>query len=148
MRRATRALLPALGLAAITGSRTALGPALVFGRASRRRLRPIPLVLSAMELVADKMPFAPYRTAPIWLACRAASAAAVVRAVTRRRGRAAGLGALALGAAAAVASAFAGVRLRLALTRRLGGGPLSNALAGALEDLALIALGRRLLRAR
>jgi hypothetical protein len=148
MRRATRALLPALGLAAITGSRTALGPALVFGRARRRRLRPIPLAMAALELFGDKLPRMPFRTAPLGLAFRMVSAAAVVRGMLKRRGRVAGAGALALGAVAAVAGAFAGLRFRLALTRRLGGGALSNALAGALEDLALIALGRRLARAR
>jgi uncharacterized membrane protein len=148
MRRATRALLPALGLAAITGSRTTLGPALVSGRARRRRRSVVPLAMAALELFADKLPRMPFRTAPLGLSFRIVSAAGVVRAMLRRRGRAAGVGALALGAAAAVAGAFAGLRLRLALTRRLGGGPLSNALAGALEDLALIALGRRLARVR
>jgi hypothetical protein len=59
------------------------------------------------------------------------------------RGRAAG-GALAVGAAAAIAGAFVGLRFRLALTRRLGGGPLASALAGAIEDGALISVGRRL----
>ena len=49
-----------------------------------------------------------------------------------------------LGATVAIASAFAGLRLRLALTRLLGGGAIANAVWGGLEDLALIAAGRRL----
>ena len=141
MRRATRRWLRAIGLAAITGSRTSLGPALVFGRRSRRA-RDGMRALAAMELLGDKHPGAPNRTAPLGLGFRIASAAAVVRAVMKRRGR--GPGPLALGAAVAVAGAFVGLKLRRALTRRLGGGPLSNALAGALEDVALIAVGRRL----
>jgi uncharacterized membrane protein len=148
VRRATRSWLRAIGLAAITGSRTALGPALVFGRARRRKLRAGPLALAALELFADKLPRMPYRTAPLGLAFRIVSAAAVVRAVLRRHGRAVGAGALAAGAAAAVAGAFIGLRLRLAMTRRLGGGVLSNALAGAVEDAALIGVGRRLAAAR
>ena len=77
------------------------------------------------------------------------SAATVVRAVLKRRhGRGAGAGALALGAAVAVAGAFVGIRLRRALTRLLGGGPRANALAGAIEDLTLIAVGRRLAAVR
>ncbi len=141
MRRATRRWLRALGLAAITGSRTSLGPALVFGDRGRRA-RAGTRAFAAMELLGDKVPGAPNRTAPLGLAFRIASAAAVVRAVMRRRGR--GPGPLALGAAAAVAGAFLGLTLRRALTRRLGGGRVSNMVAGAIEDAALIAVGRRL----
>jgi hypothetical protein len=42
-----------------------------------------------------------------------------------------------------VAGAVVGIRLRRALTRLLGGGARANALAGAIEDVALIAAGRR-----
>ena len=140
MRRATRRWLRAIGLAAITGSRTSLGPALV----RDRRQRPRALALAALELFADKVPRMPYRTAPLGLAFRIVSAAGVMRAVLKRRGRAVGTGALALGAAAAVVGAFGGLRLRLALKRLLGGGAIANAVSGAVEDLALIAAGRRL----
>ncbi len=37
-----------------------------------------------------------------------------------------------------------GLRLRLALTRRMGGGARANAIAGTIEDVMLIAVGRRL----
>jgi hypothetical protein len=53
-------------------------------------------------------------------------------------------GALAVGAAVAIAGAFMGLRLRLALTRRLGGGARANAIAGTIEDAMLIAVGRGL----
>jgi hypothetical protein len=49
-----------------------------------------------------------------------------------------------VGAAVAIAAAFAGIRVRRVLTRRLGGGPVANAVAGALEDAALLAAGTRL----
>ena len=138
------------GLAAITGCRTALGPALV----CRRDLRSAPLrsavfVASALELIGDKLPRTPPRTAALGLGLRILSGAGVARALLgRRRGRAATAGALLLGAAVAVASAFAGLRLRLALTRRLGGGVRANAIAGAVEDAALLLVGTRLASAR
>jgi hypothetical protein len=62
----------------------------------------------------------------------------------RERGRLAAGGALAVGAVAAIAGAFTGLRLRLALTRRLGGGALANAVGGTIEDVTLITIGRRL----
>jgi uncharacterized membrane protein len=144
----TRALgsspwLCAVGLAAITGSRNALGPRLAAGRASRP-LRALATAFAALELIADKLPFAPARTAPIWLATRAVAGAGVARALVRRRGRSAARGAAVLGAAVAVASAFAGLRIRLALTKRFGGGRIANAFCGALEDAALLAVGTRL----
>ena len=148
MRRTTRRWVRALGLAAITGSRTALGPALAFG-GSGRRLSLCTRVMAALDMLADKHPRAANRTAPLGLGFRIASAATVVRAVLKRRhGRAAGAGALVLGAAVAVAGALVGIRLRRALTRLLGDGPRANALAGAIEDLALIAAGRRLVAVR
>ena len=103
---ASRPWLCATGLAAVTGSRTLLGPRLV-ARGASRPLRAVATALAALELVADKLPFAPNRTAPIWLATRAVVGAGIARALLRRRGRAAARGAV-LGAAVAVASAFAG----------------------------------------
>ncbi len=144
----TRSWLRGVGLAAITGCRTALGPALVCRRTARSApLRAGATVASALELIGDKLPWTPDRTAPLGLALRIVSGAGVARALLRRRGRAAAAGALALGAAAAVLAAFVGLRLRRALTRRLGGGARASALAGVLEDAALVALGTRLARA-
>src|SRR3954453_11238470 len=112
----TSSLLRGVGLAAITGSRTALGPALVCRSAVRSApLRAGAYLLSALELIGDKLPRTPKRTAPLGLALRIVSGAGVVRALLRRRDRrepAAVAVALVVGAAAAVLGAFAGLRLR------------------------------------
>ena len=50
------------------------------------------------------------------------------------------------GIAGLLAGAFGGLRLRLALARRRGGGRWANAAAGAIEDVALLAVGARLAR--
>src|SRR4051812_2316466 len=136
--------LRAAGLCMVTGSRNALGPALVARRARSPWLRRAAYLMAAVELVADKMPWAPSRAAPVWLATRAIGGAGVARSLLRPRGRLAAGGALAVGAAGAIAGAFMGLRLRLALTRRLGGGARANAIAGTIEDVMLIAVGRRL----
>ncbi|HXU04895.1 MAG TPA: hypothetical protein VN903_28230 [Polyangia bacterium] len=141
MARATGSWSRAAALAAITGSRTALGPALV----ARRKVRPAWLraaayLAAAAELIGDKLPRVPNRTAPAGLALRIVSGAGVARAIVRGRGRAAAAAALVVGAAAAFATAFVGLRLRRRLTRRLGGGPVANAFAGAIEDAALLAI--------
>jgi uncharacterized membrane protein len=148
MARASRSWLRAAALAAVTGGRTTLGPALVARRKARRGwLRAAAYLAAAAELIGDKLPRTPNRTAPVGLAFRVVSGACVARALLRRHGRAAALGALALGATVAIASAFAGLRLRLALTRRLGGGAAANAVAGTIEDAALLAVGRKLAEA-
>lgn len=136
--------LRAAGLGWITGSRAFLGPALVARQARHKWLRRFAYLAAAFELVADKTPFLPSRTAPTLLAGRIVSGAGVARRVLRARGRAVAGGALAVGAAAAIAGAFVGLRFRLALTRRLGGSQLASAVAGAIEDAALITVGRRL----
>jgi uncharacterized membrane protein len=144
--RATRSWLRGAGLAAITGARTALGPALIsrsVGRTDAARRRAYRM--AALELLADKLPRMPDRTAPIGLAWRIVNGARVALAIAGRRRRATP-GALVLGAAAAVAGAFVGLRLRRALTRVLGGGALANAVAGAIEDAALLVIGNRLVR--
>ena len=150
MRRATRRWLRALGLAAITGSRTALGPALVCRRPRGAGCARGTRLLAALELVGDKLPRMPPPDGAAGARASAiVSAAGVVRAMLKRRQggrrerarwrwapRWRWLG------------AFAGLRLRLALTRLLGGGALANAMAGAIEDAALIAVGRRLAAVR
>ena len=98
-----------------------------------------PLLVRCVQL-----PRTPFRTAPLGLALRIASGAGVAFALLRGHGRAARAAALAVGAAGAVCGAFAGLRLRLALTRLLGGGARGNAIAGAIEDAALLAAGRGL----
>jgi len=139
--------LRAAGMAGITGSRTALGPALAVRRSGGSGWRRASVYLmAALELLGDKLPRSPNRTAPLGLALRVVSGAGVARAMLdgRQRGRAAAAGALGLGAAAAILGAFAGLGLRRALTRRLGGGALANAIAGTIEDAALLLIGSRL----
>jgi uncharacterized membrane protein len=147
MKIGRHSLLRILGLAAITGARTTFGPALAV-RASARRplLRALATVLAAAELIADKLPGLPNRTAPSNLVPRIASAAGLALALRRRRRwRRPPAGAtVALAIGAALTAAFAGLPLRRALTRLLGGGRVGNALSGALEDAALLALGTRL----
>jgi uncharacterized membrane protein len=140
---ASRPWLCATGLAAVTGSRNMLAPRLL-ARGASRPLRALATAFAAMELFADKLPFAPNRTAPIWLATRALAGAGIARALLRHRGRGAARGAAVLGAAVAVASAFAGFHIRRALTKRFGGGPVANAVCGALEDAAALTVGARL----
>ena len=137
--------LRAAGMAGITGSRTALGPALAVRRSGRSGWpRAGVYLMAALELLGDKLPRTPNRTAPIGLALRVVSGAGVARMMLGGRGRAAAVGALGLGAAAAILGAFAGLRLRQALTRLLGGGVLANAAAGTIEDAALLLIGTRL----
>jgi uncharacterized membrane protein len=132
-----------LAFAAVSGARTFLGPALAARRAGRgRKLRWLTTLLAIVEVVYDKVPWVPARTSPRLLLGRAASGAAVAVGSRPRRGRGwAGVAALA-GAALAIGSAFGTLRGRRALIRALGGRPLGNALAGAVEELTLLALGR------
>jgi len=139
-------LLPRVaGLAAITGCRTTLGPALLCASgASRRSVRAAVYLMTLAELVGDKLPWTAARTAPLGLGLRIASGAGIGYALLRGRGRAARAAAMVVGTAGAVFGAFAGLRWRLALTRRLGGGARANAIAGAIEDAAVLIVGRRL----
>jgi len=139
----------AAGLAALTGMRTFVAPMLLWRRTVRRApLRAGVYLLAAMELIGDKLPRMQSRTAPLGLACRVLCGAGVARALVRGGGRAGVAGATVLGVACALAGAFGGLRARLALTRRLGGGARANAIAGVIEDAALVGVGTRLLVAR
>ena len=141
-KRARRSWARCLGLAAITGLRTSLGPAFaVRGLRGRTGLRRISYALVIAELVVDKLPQTPARTKPLGLTARAASGGLVAGITHPGRGAGAGTVAALLGAAAAVAAAFAGVRLRRGLTGLLGGGPFAGAVAGLLEDTGAVALG-------
>jgi uncharacterized membrane protein len=137
-----------LGLAAITGLRTALGPALVTRISGRVGPKRIAYVFAACELLFDKLPRVPNRTEPGGLAARALSGALVAVASRRRGGPASAVGAALLGSAAAVVGAIVGLRLRRGLTRFLGGGPMANAVSGALEDAGAVAAGLALARRR
>jgi hypothetical protein len=132
-----------LALAAISGARTFLGPALAVRHlGGGRRLRVLTTLLAAFEIGCfDKLPGVAARTAPPQLLGRLVSGATVAVAL-RRRGRRSVLAAALAGAAVAGASAFATLRLRYALIRSCGRWRLGGVLAGVVEDLALLALGR------
>ena len=139
-------LLRTMGLSAVSGSRSVLGPALVL--AERRRASPwrgFVYSLAAAELLADKLPAIPDRTARGPLLARCASGAWI--GATRTQGRPpAKTAAALLGAVAALGGTFAGHRLRRALNRALGGGAIGNAGAGALEDGLVLMVGAALVR--
>jgi uncharacterized membrane protein len=122
-----------------------LGPAFAIRRRSRSSaLQKLATILACAELVADKLPGIPRRTAALPLIGRALSGAAVATALRPRPGRA--WVAAFLGATVAVTAALAGLRARSALDRALGGRAIHNAVGGAIEDLAVLAIGTALAR--
>lgn len=153
------ALLPAAAIGAITGSRSLLGPALfatLLSRRSRlphdgdrttralssRRGKQLVWALSLTELIADKTPWIPDRTAPLSLLGRMAIGGWLGSTLAEPSQRAT---ATAIGAATAAASAFALRHLRHYATTRLG---LSNIAAGLCEDAIAITAGLLLVRGR
>ncbi len=150
--------LRTVALAAISGVRSMAAPALLARAASRgdlSGLRSTPFtylgddraawLLQALmvgEMIGDKTPFIPSRTAAGPLLGRALSGALVGSALFASRGRQTLSGAL-LGAASALAGVYTVDRLRSAATQGLG---LPDPLFGLLEDGAILAGGSRLLR--
>lgn len=140
-------LFAAAAFGALSGGRSAIGPALlalekkqrtgIFGGQRIARVASALQAVAAAELVADKLPFTPSRTKALSLIARATSGGMVGAALSPRL-RAVGA---AVGAAAALAATFGLHRLRRGLTNRLG---VPNLLAGALEDALVIGLGSRL----
>jgi uncharacterized membrane protein len=131
-----------LGLAATSGLRCTVGPAIAARPARGAGVRRLAALAVTGELVCDKLPRMRNRTELPGLVARAASGAFVAATLMRRgRGR---LAAALVGAGVAVAAAFVSIRLRAALTRALGGGPRANAAAGLLEDALVIGFGRKL----
>jgi uncharacterized membrane protein len=141
-------LLRAAALGAATGGRSSAGP-LAAALSSRpwdgcgvaRRLgsrtgRVVTVLMAAGELVVDKLPATPSRTAGMVLAPRVLLGAAAPAAVAGREGRRLAVPAL-VGAAAAVGASLLGVRWRAAAARRFG-----SDLPGALvEDAVTAGLG-------
>jgi uncharacterized membrane protein len=124
----------ALALGSISGLRSLSGPVFVSRAASRGRLdlegthlaflgsprlAKLLALMELGELVGDKLPITPSRTAPPPLLGRAASGGLVGAAVFVAEGRRAATGAV-LGSAAAVVAAFAGERLRAQLVEVSG----------------------------
>ncbi len=90
------------------------------------------------ELVGDKLPKTPNRTAPLPLGGRAASGGLCGAAVFLAEGEPAAIGA-AIGAAAAVASAFLTFILRRDLVKAAN---ISDAPVALAEDALMLGLGR------
>ncbi len=147
----------ALGLGAISGLRSLSGPAFVSRAASRGDLdldRTVfaflgsPRIFKALvlmelgELVGDKLPATPSRTALPPLLGRAASGALVGAAVFVSEGRRATTGA-ALGSTAAIVAAFAGERLRALAVEKTG---LPAPVVALAEDATVLLVGIRSLR--
>ena len=88
MKSGRQSLLRILGLAAITGSRATFGPVLAVRASVNRPLfRTVAMLFAAAELIADKLPGLPNRTAPSNLVPRIASAAGLALALRPRRRR-------------------------------------------------------------
>ena len=150
--------LRAVALAAISGVRSMAAPALLaraVGRGDMPGLRATPFallgadrastalqVLMTGEMIGDKTPFIPSRTAAGPLLGRALSGALVGSALFVSRKRPGLSGAL-LGAASALGGVYAADRLRAATTQGLG---LPDPLFGLLEDGLILLGGSRLLR--
>ena len=144
----------ALALGAISGLRSASGPAF-FGRAASRgdvdldgtllaffgspRLSKVLTLAQLGEVIGDKLPTTPSRTAWLPLQGRAVSGGLVGAAVFVSEGRHAATGAI-LGSAAAVAAAFAGEGLR-SLTVKIFG--LPDPAVAVAEDAVVLIVGSR-----
>lgn len=146
-----------LSLGAISGLRSMSGPAFVSLAASHgyldlggtplaflgsSRLSKVLVLMELGELVGDKLPMTPSRTALPPLFGRAASGALVGAAVFVSESRRATTGA-ALGSTAAVVAAFAGERLRGLAVEKTG--RLDPVIALA-EDATVLLIGLRSLR--
>jgi len=146
-----------LNLGAISGLRSMSGPAFV-SLAARNgnldlegtplaflgssRLSKVIVVMELGELVGDKLPKTPSRSALPPLLGRAASGALVGAAVFVSDGRRATTGA-ALGSTAAIVAAFAGERLRALAVEKTGLPDPAIALA---EDATVLLIGLRSLK--
>ncbi len=101
-------------------------------------------LLTAGELVGDKLPRTPSRLAPGPLTGRLLFGALVGAAVAREAGYLAAAGAV-IGAAGAGAGAFAGYRARTSLGRATA---IADPVWGVVEDLVALSLGALALRDR
>ncbi len=151
------AYVKAACLGVIAGMRSMTAPALVSGyliRTCSDELAGSPLEwlaspvsagvfkwLAAGEMIADKLPSVPARTAPGPLIGRALTGALSGAAVCVSEGEGLAEGA-AVGGLAAVASAFAFYHLRRRLTQST---PLPDAAVAAAEDALALGLGHRIL---
>ena len=148
----TLLFLRTFGLGVVAGMRSLSAPALLRNWTSRQRhLAPTPLdhvatptvlaALAAGEMVADKLPFTPDRTALPSVAFRAISGALVGSSFCAANRRSPIAGAL-IGATGAVVATYAVFHLRRYLVKERG---LPDMVVALAEDAATTALGRSLL---
>lgn len=156
-RPTSRLPLRAAGLALLSGVRSTAGPAFVvraarrgslpglrgtvFERLGSRRVANALLLAMVGEMVADKTPLVPPRTAPGPLLGRASAGALTGAVLFAAGGRRSTVGAV-LGALSAAAGAFAGERLR----SRAGRTALPDLVPALLEDAVVLWAGTRLSR--
>lgn len=119
----------------VCGLRSMLGPALIAADASPG-VKILLRVMSAGEMIADKLPKTPNRISPGPLAGRILSGTIVGAVVCRTADKSPWLGGL-LGGAAAVVGSYGGYYARKALTRRL-----PDPVVAVAEDALALVLGR------
>ncbi|UII24431.1 DUF4126 family protein [Fulvivirga maritima] len=145
----TSLLTKTIGLGAITGLRSMLGPALLcfylnkqpqsFKRKALKlsSLQTVTTVMAVGELVGDKLPFAPDRISPTALAGRALMGALVGAVLFKEGGQSAYRGGI-IGGVAAVLAAGAGYYLR----KKIGQSTeVNDPYLGAAEDMVAIGSG-------
>ena len=128
----------ALALGFVSGLRAMLGPALV-AEIAPPNVRLVFRLLSAGELIADKLPQTPSRVDPGPLVGRIVSGAAAGYVVCRHAHQSIWLGAF-LGAAAAIAGSYGGYYGRKALGEKLHA---PDPVIAVVEDILAVGLGRR-----
>jgi uncharacterized membrane protein len=155
------AFWPALGFAALAGSRATSGPAFLSQYLSQQSLAPglagSPLrflakpgaatalkFLIAGEFVGDKLPDTPNRIVPQQLVVRAASGALVGATVYKAKGGSALSGAL-VGVLGTVAATYLTFYLRKGISEKAN---ISTSLIGAGEDALVLGLGAALAKSQ
>lgn len=153
----TRIVIRAIALGGVAGLRSLLAPALLSAKMAHKnphsaagRLSealsdpPVAMtlkVLSAGELIGDKLPQAPSRISPLPLAVRAVSGALVGGAVFGSARRPVWIGVL-LGASAAVGAAYGGYHLRKLADEKLN---LPDPVIALVEDAIAVGVGTAVL---
>lgn len=133
-----RSLVRAAALGAATGARSSVGvAALTLTSSHATRPKSVAAALAAGgEIVLDKLPFTPARTAPSGLAPRLALGAGSAATMARRDGHDGTL-AGAVGLASALGASLAGTRLRAVAAGRFG----SDLPGAVVEDVLAVLLG-------
>lgn len=134
-----------LGAGLIAGLRSVSAPAAVSNALTEEyalaaQLAPALRLLAAGEMLADKLPLMPKRTAPLPLFGRALLGAVAGAAVAFAYRRHLLVGAL-LAGGAAILSSYLGLALRSSAAKRLG---LPDLLVALTEDALVVAAGRAL----